>query len=126
VGVHPDIVFAMKTGVLDKDAAAGPEVQVPVGGEETAIEEIKGFEDDEGADEGGLGCVVVWGKDCRQATRKSILKHTERKVRVRVNANCLTTGDKMQDPEVVGKLPILGDNSDIMDGGESEWLDGWE
>jgi hypothetical protein len=126
MGVHPDIVFAMKTGVLDEDAAAGPEVQIAVGGEETAVEEVEGFKNDEGADEGGLGCVVVWGKDCRQATRKSILNDTERKVRIRADTNRLTTGDKVRDPEVVGKLPVLGDDTDVMDGGEPEWLDGWE
>jgi hypothetical protein len=113
----------MKPRVLDEDASAGPKVQIAVGGEETAVEEVERFKDDEGADEGGLGCVVVRGKDCCQATCKGILKCTERKIRVRANTNCLTTGDEVRDPEVVGKLPILGDNTDVMDGSKSEWLD---
>jgi hypothetical protein len=32
----------------------------------------------------------------------------------------------MRDPKIVGKLPVLGDDSDIVDGSKSEWLDGWE
>jgi hypothetical protein len=119
-------LFTMKTGVLDKNASAGPEVQVPVSGEEAAVEEVKGFEDDEGADEGGLGSVVVSGKDGRQASRKTILNDTERKVRVRVNTNCLATRDEVGDPEVVGKLLILWDNADVVDGCEPEWLDSGE
>jgi hypothetical protein len=124
LGVHPYIVFAVETGVLDKDASTGPKIQVSVGGEEAAVEEVEGLEDDKGTDEGGLGSVVVGGKDGRQASRKTILNDTERKVRVRANANCLATRDKVGDPEVVGELAVLWDNADVMDGGEPEWLGG--
>jgi hypothetical protein len=123
MGVYPDIVFTMKTGVLDEDTSAGPKVQVPVGGKETAIKEVEGFEYDKGANEGGLGSVVVGGKDGRQASRKTILNDTERKVRVRANTNRLTTGDEVGDAEVVGKLGVLGDDADMVDGGEPEGLD---
>jgi hypothetical protein len=126
VGVHPDVVFTVESRVLNENASTGTEIQVTVGGEEAAVKEVKGFEDNEGANEGGFGCVVVWGKDGRQATRKSILKDTERKVRVRANTNCLTTGDEVGDPEVFGKLAVLGDDVNMVDGGEPERLDGGE
>jgi hypothetical protein len=107
VRIHSYVILAMKPGVLDEDASAGPKIQIAVGGEETTVEEVEGFKNDEGADEGGLGCVVVRGEDACQAIRKSILKSTERKVLVRANANCPTTGNKMRDPKIVGKLPVL-------------------
>ena len=36
VGVHPDIVLAVKPGVLDENASTGPKIQVPIGGEEVS------------------------------------------------------------------------------------------
>jgi hypothetical protein len=102
------------------------EAGVPVSSEETAVEEVEGFEDDEGADESGLGSVVVRGKDGCQTSRKAVLKNTERKVRVRANMYRLATRDKVGDPEVVGKLGVLGDDADMVDGSKPERLDGRE
>jgi hypothetical protein len=104
----------------------GPEVQTSVGGEETAVEEVEGIEDDKSADEGGPGSVVIGGKDGRQASRKTILNDTERKVHIRANTNHLATRDEVGDPEVVGKLLVLQDNADVMDGCEPEGLDSGE
>jgi hypothetical protein len=113
----------MKTWVLDKNTTSGPKVQVTVGGEEAAVKEVEGLENNEGADEGSPGSVVVGAEDRRQASRKAVLNNTERKVRVRPNTNRLATGDEVGDAEVVGKLAVLGDNADVMDGGEPEGLD---
>ena len=126
VGVHPDIVFTVEAGILDENATAGPKIQVPVRGEEAAIEKVEGFEDDKGADEGGLGSVIVGGKDGRQASRKTILNDTKRKVRVRANTNRLATCNEVGDPEVVGKLPVLQDDVDMVDGCKPERLDSGE
>ena len=116
----------MKPGVLNEDTSTGPKIQIAVGGKETTVEEVEGFKNDEGADESGFGGVVVRGKDSRQASRETILNDTERQVRIRANANCLATRDEVGDPEVVGKLTVLGDDADVMDGCEPERLDGGE
>jgi hypothetical protein len=126
VGIHPYVILAMKPGVLNEDASTGPKIQIAVGGEETTVEEIEGLKDDEGADKSGSGGVVVRGKDSRQASRETILNDTERKVRIRANAYRLTTRDEVRDAEVFGKLPILRDNTDVVDGGEPERLNSRE
>ena len=126
MGVHPDIVFAMETGVLNKNTTTGPKVQVPICGEEAAVKKVEGFEDAEGADEGGLGSVIVGGKDGRQASRKTILNDTKRKVCIMANTNHLATCEEVGDLEVVGKLMVLGDDADVVDRGEPEWLDSGE
>jgi hypothetical protein len=95
-------------------------------GEKTAVQEVDGFEDDEGADESGFGGVVVGVEDGRQVRRKTVLNKTERKVRTRPYANCLATRDEVGDPEVLGKLTVLGDDANMVDGGEPEGLDSGE
>jgi hypothetical protein len=67
--------------------------------------------------------VVVGVEDGRQASRKTVLNETKRKVRTRAKANRFATSDEVGDLEVLGKTAVLGDDTNVMNRWELERLD---